>query len=105
MEKNFKTTMRRGVCAVLILLATGMTGDANAQKKGTKPGDLPVKTLTRQDPPQGATVVYGPYAADVRSIRSHECPEWFRDAKFGMFIDWGVYSVAGWAPKQEKGAM
>ncbi len=25
---------------------------------------------------------------------SHQiCPDWYRDAKFGMFIHWGVYSV------------
>jgi alpha-L-fucosidase len=39
------------------------------------------------------------------SIDSHKAPEWFKDAKFGMFIDWGLWSVAGWAPKREKGAM
>jgi alpha-L-fucosidase len=49
--------------------------------------------------------LYGPYTPDLASIRQHECPEWFRDAKFGMFIDWGLYSVAGWAPKREEGAM
>lgn len=39
------------------------------------------------------------------SIDEHQAPEWFLDAKFGMFIDWGLWSVAGWAPKKEKGAM
>ncbi len=24
---------------------------------------------------------------------NYECPDWFRDAKFGIFIHWGVYSV------------
>jgi alpha-L-fucosidase len=46
----------------------------------------------------GQNTLYGPYIPTVASIRRHECPEWFRDAKFGMFIDWGLYSVAGWAP-------
>jgi alpha-L-fucosidase len=41
----------------------------------------------------------------------HETPQerdarmaWFRDAKFGMFIHWGLYSVPGgvWKDKQEK---
>lgn len=27
-----------------------------------------------------------------------ECPKWFRDAKVGIFIHWGPYSVPGWAP-------
>ena len=39
------------------------------------------------------------------SIDSHEAPEWLRDAKFGMFIDWGLWSVGGWAPKRTAGAM
>lgn len=39
------------------------------------------------------------------SIDSHKAPEWFLDAKFGMFIDYGLWSVAGWAPKREKKAM
>lgn len=25
-------------------------------------------------------------------------PEWWRDAKLGIFIHWGVYSVPGYAP-------
>ncbi len=27
------------------------------------------------------------------SLNTHACPQWFRDAKFGIFIHWGVYSV------------
>ena len=46
----------------------------------------------------------GPYEASWQSIAAHYCtPEWFQDAKFGIFIHWGVYSVpaAGseWYPK------
>lgn len=26
-----------------------------------------------------------------------DVPEWFRDAKFGVFVHWGLYSVPGWA--------
>lgn len=34
------------------------------------------------------------YEADWESIRSHyQIPEWFRDAKFGIFIHWGPYTV------------
>ena len=31
------------------------------------------------------------------SIRTHEVPKWFDDAKFGIFIHWGLYSVPAWA--------
>ncbi len=30
----------------------------------------------------------------VESLQQYECPEWFRDAKFGIYVHWGVYSVA-----------
>lgn len=34
------------------------------------------------------------YLADWGSLASHdEAPEWFRDAKFGIYFHWGVYSV------------
>lgn len=39
-----------------------------------------------------------------QSLDEHQAPEWYKDAKFGMFIDWGPWSVAGWAPKNN-GAM
>lgn len=36
---------------------------------------------------------------DFDQIYEREIPEWFNEAKFGVFIVWGVYSVPGWAPK------
>ncbi len=47
----------------------------------------------------------GKWKPTAESIDAHQAPEWFKDAKFGMFIDWGLWSVAGWAPKRENGAM
>jgi alpha-L-fucosidase len=32
------------------------------------------------------------------SLEKHVVPEWFQDAKFGIFIHWGLYSVPAWAP-------
>ena len=29
----------------------------------------------------------------IDSLRKYECPEWFRDAKFGIYLHWGAYSV------------
>ena len=38
------------------------------------------------------------------SLKKYEIPDWFRDAKFGIFIHWGVYSVPAfgseWYPRQ-----
>src|SRR5262249_34560589 len=34
----------------------------------------------------------GPYRPDWESLQKYEVPEWYKDAKFGIFIHWGVYS-------------
>ena len=49
-----------------------------------------------------AVIAKGPFKGDAASIATHKTPEWFLDAKFGMFVDWGPWSVAGWAPQAEK---
>lgn len=36
------------------------------------------------------------------AIANHKAPEWFRDAKFGIFVHWGLYSVPGFAPPDAK---
>ena len=38
------------------------------------------------------------YQPSEASLGTHQAPYWFDDAKFGIFIHWGVYSVPGWAP-------
>jgi len=36
------------------------------------------------------------YEPTWNSLDKREIPEWFKDAKFGIFIHWGVYSVPSW---------
>lgn len=50
------------------------------------------------------TIAQGPYEPEWPSLLSHEeAPEWFRDAKFGIYFHWGVYSVPAfgneWYPR------
>src|SRR5215469_7467846 len=35
----------------------------------------------------------GTFRPDWESLQHFEVPEWYKDAKFGIFIHWGVYSV------------
>ena len=37
----------------------------------------------------------GPYRPDWETFRSLVNPQWYKDAKFGIFITWGVYAVPG----------
>ncbi|MFH1744292.1 MAG: alpha-L-fucosidase [bacterium] len=41
----------------------------------------------------------GKYEPSWESIDSRPTPQWFNDAKFGIFIHWGVYAVPAWSPK------
>lgn len=37
--------------------------------------------------------VCGEYTPDWKSLDSRTLPEWYDEAKVGIFIHWGVYSV------------
>ena len=39
------------------------------------------------------------YQPNWESIDARPTPQWFTDAKFGVFICWGLYSVPAWTPK------
>jgi alpha-L-fucosidase len=45
----------------------------------------------------------GPFRPDWESLQAYQIPEWYMDAKFGIFIHWGVYSVPAfgseWYPR------
>lgn len=49
------------------------------------------------------TAAAGPFQANWSSLERYEVPAWYRDAKFGIFIHWGVYSVPAfdneWYPR------
>ncbi|KAI1097873.1 glycoside hydrolase family 29 protein [Jackrogersella minutella] len=36
------------------------------------------------------------WTSDLDNLAKHESPEWFNDAKYGIFIHWGPYAVTGW---------
>ena len=43
----------------------------------------------------------GPYKATWESLDSHKMPSWYDDAKIGLSMHWGVYSVPAWAPREQ----
>ena len=44
----------------------------------------------------------GTYNNTRESLAAHQCPEWFKDAKIGMFIDWGPWSVGAYSITNSK---
>lgn len=47
------------------------------------------KQVSRQQAPEE----FIRYEADWESLKQYKVPEWFRDAKFGIYTHWGAYSV------------
>ena len=67
-----KQTMR-----MLAVLAVAGLGAARAEDAAKF--DLPVAT--------------GPFQPSFESLKTYQCPEWFRDAKFGIWAHWGPQAV------------
>ncbi len=51
-----------------------------------------------------AVTADGPFQPEWKSLEQYEIPQWYKDAKFGIFIHWGAYSVPAygseWYPRQ-----
>lgn len=45
--------------------------------------------------------VYAQYEPNWASLDKRETPDWWKEAKFGIFIHWGLYSVPAYAPVKE----
>ena len=43
----------------------------------------------------GEPTVAPTFEPTVESFRQYRCPDWFRDAKFGIWSHWGPSSIAG----------
>jgi alpha-L-fucosidase len=43
----------------------------------------------------------GTYKPNAESLAKHTMPDWFRDAKLGIFFDWGPWSAAGYASPRD----
>jgi alpha-L-fucosidase len=56
---------------------------------------LPLVCLLAQRAPSQQPTKYEP---TLESLDRHPLPDWYNDAKLGIFIHWGLYSVPGWAP-------
>jgi alpha-L-fucosidase len=51
------------------------------------------QALQRQMRRISSTIGRGPYKANWRSLEAYHVPSWFRNAKFGIFVHWGPFSV------------
>lgn len=75
--------MKHTLLTTLLVLA--VCGSAAAQNRTADPNpDFKVIVNTSRE-----AIAPGPWAPTVESLSAWECPEWFRDAKFGIWAHWG----------------
>lgn len=72
--------------------------------------DLPPRKSIKLPGGKAADFPAGPFTDSWESVRdNYVTPQWFIDGKFGIFIHWGVYSVAAtgseWYPRHMYGAL
>jgi len=106
-----------GSYAALIYITIGALAAAGCAGASTvSPAEVPASALAGEiaEPYERAivaelrtidqTIAKGPFKPDWTDLEKHEAaPEWFRDAKFGIYWHWGVYSVPAygneWYPR------
>jgi len=54
---------------------------------------LEEKNLAKTTAEIDALLTHGPFQAQWDSLHTHQDPEWFRDAKFGIYTHWGPVTV------------
>ena len=59
-------------------------------RRGKKPAANMIRPRTALLKDVDSANAQGPFRADWESLQKFEVPEWYRDAKFGIFIHWGV---------------
>jgi alpha-L-fucosidase len=71
----------------LLCSASALPGTAISNQAGMHARELrQLQSVTAED-------AAGPFHANWNSLGRYRTPDWFRDAKFGIFIHWGVFSV------------
>ncbi len=102
------------LCTLALLSTPAFAQSPTAPTAGTDPNILDqqwIDASRKYDAPRKAllatvrkTIKAGPFRADYESLNQYEVPQWFKDAKFGIFIHWGVYAVPAygntWYPNQ-----
>jgi len=64
---------------------SGQTVSAPASQAATTPPPPPAPIIA----PEGFGVAKGPYQPTFESLSNREIPDWYRDAKFGIWAHWG----------------
>lgn len=104
------TKFKKSMLTTAVLMAAGFNlaacGDQKANQTTADKAATPAeKALTPEQKLEEIKEVadQGPFKANWDSLENYEIPTWYQDAKFGIFIHWGVYSIPAhngeWYPR------
>lgn len=80
------------VLALIAAILVALPGFAQVTATQTEPTTR--ITPAKQSPPPRDVQTAAKFQANWESLEQHNpAPQWFRDAKFGIYFHWGVYSV------------
>jgi alpha-L-fucosidase len=96
--------MRFAALLVLSAIASASAQEPNAEdliwQKSIQKFDGQRQALLKRVDEGGRT---GPFRPDWDSLNKYKVPDWYQDAKFGIFLHWGLYSVPAfgneWYPR------
>ena len=74
------------VCCPLVVLLIGTAGVSPPAASGAREDD-PAAALAAEP------VAEGPFKSDWDLLKQHQCPDWYRDAKFGIWAHWSAQCV------------
>jgi hypothetical protein len=75
MKTNQKTFLLSGLVAIVLCTAFVFAAEPDAQTVAPVQLNLPIAP--------------GPFQPTMESLSNYTCPDWFRDAKFGIWAHWG----------------
>lgn len=94
----------RATAGILVSSAAGVERGLSTESQGDLIPPKYAQAINQRLKWVDEMVGRGPFLADWRSLYLvNEAPDWFRDAKFGIYFHWGVYSVPAfdneWYPR------
>ncbi|QEF98085.1 Alpha-L-fucosidase [Stieleria maiorica] len=94
-------TLRRLTCAAIASTAI-FAGSCFAEEP--HPATLPHPAVAPAVEKIRAVNAGGTFKPEWESLEQYQIPQWYKDAKFGIFIHWGAYAVPAfgseWYPRQ-----
>jgi alpha-L-fucosidase len=90
-------TMKKSILLILFLWYVFLT-NTKAQETNTYQQPTPPRVTIKLPNGRAADIPKGPYKPSWESMKeNYKTPDWLMDAKFGIFIHYGPYTVAAYA--------